>query len=144
MMGAIGATLSVPLVAYLLSPLLDPRRVGWRDLGPLDQFPIGETVQVAFGDPTSLPWAGQTALTSAWVHRDSQTGVTVFAVECTHLGCPVSWRADTQLFVCPCHGGMFAADGSVVFGPPPRPLVRYETRVQDANLQILARGFRLR
>ncbi len=142
LMGAIGAVLSIPLVAYLLSPLFDPTRVGWRTLGAIANFTIGETVQVAFGDPSSLPWAGQTALTSAWVRRDGEASFTVFAVNCTHLGCPVNWQRQASLFLCPCHGGVFYSDGSVAGGPPPRPLVRYATRIRDGHLEIYYRGVR--
>ena len=142
MMGAIGAVLSFPLVAYLLSPLLDPRRFGWRDLGLVSDFTTGQTVQVVFGDPSPLPWAGETALATAWVRRNGETDFTAFAINCTHLGCPVNWQAAADLFLCPCHGGVFYADGSVAGGPPPRPLVRYETRLQNGHLEIYYRGVR--
>jgi menaquinol-cytochrome c reductase iron-sulfur subunit len=142
MMGAIGAVLSVPLVAYLLSPLLDPRRFGWRDLGAVSDFAVGQTVQATFGDPSPLPWAGQTALASAWVRRNGEADFTVFAINCTHLGCPVNWQEKADIFLCPCHGGVFYADGSVAGGPPPRPLIRYETRVRDGRVEIYYRGVR--
>jgi nitrite reductase/ring-hydroxylating ferredoxin subunit len=42
---------------------------------------------------------------------------------CTHVQCPVSYDAQNMEIVCPCHGGIFSvADGSVLQGPPPRPL----------------------
>jgi nitrite reductase/ring-hydroxylating ferredoxin subunit len=42
---------------------------------------------------------------------------------CTHLACAVIPRPDERLLDCPCHEGSFdAADGSVLYGPPPRPL----------------------
>ena len=144
MMGAIGAVLSIPIVAYLLSPLLDPRRSGWRDLGVVDDFPTGQTLQVIFGDPSPLPWAGQTALASAWVRRDTEHDFTVFAVNCTHRGCPVNWQPKADLFLCPCHGGVFYRDGSVAAGPPPRSLIRYETRIQNGRLEINYHGVRFR
>src|SRR3712207_8271662 len=39
-----------------------------------------------------------------------------FAVNCTHLGCPVRWIQDASLFLCPCHGGVFYSDGRVAGG----------------------------
>jgi cytochrome b6-f complex iron-sulfur subunit len=50
--------------------------------------------------------------------------IAVFSAVCTHLGCIVQWRKERQDFLCPCHAGMFTADGEVVSGPPPKPLRR--------------------
>jgi nitrite reductase/ring-hydroxylating ferredoxin subunit len=44
---------------------------------------------------------------------------------CTHSSCPVFYRPEQNRIDCPCHGGVFSAtDGSVLAGPPPRPLPR--------------------
>ncbi len=135
---AAAAVVSVPIVAYLLSPLLNMHQT-WISLGPISQFTLGATQETAFDDPSPLPWAGQTARTAAWVRRTSETEFIVFAVNCTHLGCPVSWVPGGNLFMCPCHGGVYYADGTVAGGPPPHPLFRYQTRVQNGNLEILSR-----
>jgi menaquinol-cytochrome c reductase iron-sulfur subunit len=137
--GLIGLVLSVPILAYLLTPLIRRAPGVWLGVGPPDSFRIGETVQVEIDDPSPLPWAGQTARTAVWLRRNGQADFTAFAVNCTHLACPVNWRASAQLFLCPCHGGVFYADGSVAGGPPPRPLPRYDVRVQDGSVQILTR-----
>jgi menaquinol-cytochrome c reductase iron-sulfur subunit len=137
--GLIGLVLSVPILAYLLTPLLRRPPGVWLDVGRLDQFRIGDTVQVAIEDPSPLEWAGQTARTSVWLRRDGQTNFTAFAVNCTHLACPVNWQAHARIFLCPCHGGVFYADGTVAAGPPPRPLPRYDVRVQDGAVQVLTR-----
>jgi menaquinol-cytochrome c reductase iron-sulfur subunit len=134
---AAGTVVGVPILTYLLSPLLNPAKSAWRTVGRLDQFRVGDTVQVEFDDPSPLPWAGQTALTAAWLRRTGDTAFTAFAVNCTHLGCPVSWLADASLFMCPCHGGVYYGDGRVAGGPPPRHLFQYQVRVvgQDVQLQ---------
>lgn len=135
-----GAVVSVPIVAYLLSPLLRPAPRVWRDLGLVDNFRIGETVEVAFDEPSPLPWAGQTARTAVWLRRTADSQFTAFALNCTHLGCPVNWRPDAKLFLCPCHGGVYYADGSVAGGPPPHPLLTYDIRIADGNrVQVLTR-----
>ena len=138
--GLIAVVVNVPILSYLLSPLIRPTRQSWRSVGPVTQFRIGATVQVGLEDPSPLAWAGQTALTAAWLRRDSETRFTAFAVNCTHLGCPVNWLESARLFLCPCHGGVYNVDGTVAGGPPPRPLLRYETRVRDGQVEILARG----
>lgn len=134
---AAGAVVSVPILAYLLSPLLRPPRQVWRDLGPIDSFQVGQTVEVAFEDPSPVPWAGQTAKTAVWLRRNDASSFTAFAVTCTHLGCPVNWLPEGQIFLCPCHGGVYYADGRVAGGPPPRPLFQYDTRVAGGQVQLL-------
>lgn len=141
--GLATVVVSVPIVAYLISPLTNPAKNVWRDLGPVESFKVGETVEVAFQDPSPLPWAGQTAQTAAWLRRLDQTTFTAFAVNCTHLGCPVNWLADAELFLCPCHGGVYYKDGSVAGGPPPRPLFEHQVRIQDDHVQIMTRGLQV-
>ena len=134
-----GAVISVPIVAYLLSPIINPAPNVWRDLGEIDDFRIGETVEVAYDEPSPLPWAGQTARSAVWLRRVAERDFTAFGLNCTHLGCPVNWRPAAELFLCPCHGGVYYANGDVAAGPPPRPLVRYEVRVFGTKVQLQTR-----
>ena len=134
--GLAGAAFSVPLLGYLLSPLIKRPAQVWRDVGAVDQFTIGQTKEVAYEDPSPQPWAGQTAKTAAWLRRGGETDFTAFAVNCTHLGCPVSWLSDAKLFLCPCHGGIFNADGTVAGGPPQRPLWKHQVRVRNGRVEI--------
>lgn len=50
---------------------------------------------------------------------------------CSHLGCSVSWEEESRRFRCPCHGGLYDAEGAVIGGPPPRPLTRLEVKIED-------------
>jgi nitrite reductase/ring-hydroxylating ferredoxin subunit len=74
--------------------------------GQLDQFQIGTLQGV-------LDLQGNEIL----VKRDKQ-GLRAFNSTCPHLGCRVHWQADKQRFFCPCHNGVFNADGVAVEGPP--------------------------
>ncbi len=138
LIAAAGAVISVPILAYLISPLFR-FQTAWRDLGPVERFEIGKTVEVNFEEPSPLPWAGTLATTAAWIRRVDETRFLAFAVTCTHLGCPVSWQDGARLFFCPCHGGAYYADGRVAAGPPPKPLFQYQTRVQNGHVQLLTR-----
>ncbi len=51
--------------------------------------------------------------------------INVLSNSCAHLGCPVRWRQEQELFLCPCHGGLYDLNGGWVGGPPPRGLYRY-------------------
>lgn len=131
-----GASIAVPVVGFIIAPLFrDPPRV-WRKVGTLEQFKIGETVNVVFVDASPLPWAGVTAKTAAWLRRESEDEFIAFSVNCAHLGCPVRWMQDARLFMCPCHGGVYYQDGTVAAGPPPHPLARYPVRVVDGDVEI--------
>ncbi|MGH9715566.1 MAG: ubiquinol-cytochrome c reductase iron-sulfur subunit [Candidatus Acidiferrales bacterium] len=133
------AALSAPFVAYILSPLIRKTRyLQWVSLGQLENFPEGETRLATFTNPFKRPWDGVTLQTACWVRRMQGTAFEVFAINCAHLGCPVRWFAQSGLFMCPCHGGVYYADGSVAAGPPPRGLFKYPNKLQEGELLILA------
>jgi Rieske Fe-S protein len=70
------------------------------------------------------------------VRREAQNKFTVFAVNCAHLGCPVRWFPQSELFMCPCHGGVYYSDGQRAAGPPERGLFTYENKVSGGQLLI--------
>jgi nitrate reductase gamma subunit len=130
-----GLIVGLPALAFLLGLRRIPQL--WTPVGSVDAFAIGTTTQVAFADPSPLPWAGVTAQTAAWLRRDAADAFTAFSINCTHLGCPVRWLPDAELFMCPCHGGVFYKDGRVASGPPPAPLATYPVRIRDGRVEIL-------
>lgn len=132
----VGVLVGGPVLGYLLSPLIKSPQPRWVDLGPIDDYQVGDTRLAVFKDPSSIPWAGLTAQTAAYVRRTGAQAFTVFSVHCTHLGCPVNWLSTAQLFFCPCHGGVFYRDGTVAAGPPSRPLFEYRTRLDGGHLFI--------
>ena len=137
--GLIAALVGIPILGYLLAPLLNPPRPEWIEVGGVDEFEEGQTKLVAIKEISPLPWAGLTAQTAIYVRRTGPSDFTVFAVNCTHLGCPVNWVPSAQLFLCPCHGGVFYRDGTVAAGPPPRPLYEYVTRIENGRLYVQSR-----
>lgn len=140
LVGVGSVLVGVPIIGYLLAPLFNQSPEVWRPLGPVEQFKVGESVQVAFEDASPLPWAGVAAQTAAWLRRDSETDFTAFSVNCTHLGCPVQWLPNASLFMCPCHGGVYYKDGKVAAGPPPAPLPVYPVRVRNGQVEVRASG----
>jgi menaquinol-cytochrome c reductase iron-sulfur subunit len=132
-----GAAISAPGVGFLVAPLLRKTPREWRAVGKVASFKVGDTVNVTFEDASPLPWAGVTDKTAAWLRRESESEFIAFSVNCAHLGCPVRWEADAELFLCPCHGGVYYADGRVAAGPPPHGLTRYDVRVDGEDVQIL-------
>ena len=135
----VGVAVAVPVVRYLLSPVKpDDAYKSWVSLGSVDTFPVGETRLAKFTNPVSREWDGETDRVACWVRRISHEEFQVFAINCAHLGCPVRWFPQSQLFMCPCHGGAYYADGSRASGPPERGLFTYDAKIVDGALQINA------
>ena len=137
----VAALLGVPIVRYILSPITRERRQGyesWLSLGSLDQFPEGQTRFATYRNPVVNAWDGETATIACWVRRLAGEKFQVFAINCAHLGCPVRWFPQSSLFMCPCHGGAYYADGSRASGPPDRGLFEYPYRIEAGNLFIKA------
>ncbi len=132
-----GVLVAIPVVGSILAPVVKKPKPIWRPVGGIDSFKVGETVKVTFVDASPLPWAGVTAESAAWLRRVDEDNFTAFSVNCAHLGCPVRWVAGAQLFMCPCHGGVYYSDGSVAAGPPPRGLYKYPVRVLQGEVEIL-------
>ncbi len=134
--GIIGVIVGLPVVGFILAPIFRARPKVWRDVGAVDSSPIGVTQLVEFEDSAALKWAGVTARSAAWLRRDTADGFTCFAVNCTHLGCPVRWDGEADLFMCPCHGGVYYKNGDVAAGPPPKPLHHYAVRVRKGRIEL--------
>jgi Rieske Fe-S protein len=153
-LGAIAAAVvGIPFIGYLFGARR--AQVDWVLLGPVADFPQNETRLVTFDNPIRQPWAGMVAHTGVYVRyegRDEKEPdeakrqkFLVLAVNCAHLGCPVEWFAESGLFMCPCHGGVYYSNGDHASGPPPRglyPCVYRVTRVRGLDvLEIQAPHF---
>jgi len=142
LLNSLAATaLAVPVVGFLLSPVLRERKSdseSWVSLGVLDHFPEGETRLASYRNPMVNSWDGETANIACWVRRVEREKFQVFAVNCAHLGCPVRWFPQSALFMCPCHGGAYYSDGSRASGPPERGLFQYPYKVENGELLIHA------
>ncbi|HEV3078767.1 MAG TPA: ubiquinol-cytochrome c reductase iron-sulfur subunit N-terminal domain-containing protein [Gemmataceae bacterium] len=141
--GAVAAALvAIPFVGYLFGAIRKPQEQSVR-LGPLDQFPPNQTRLVTFDNKLGQPWDGMTAHMGVYVRnlgndRKEQDRFLVFAMNCAHLGCPVTWFPQSGLFMCPCHGGVYYENGERASGPPPRSLFRITPEVRDGELWIHA------
>lgn len=135
----IAAGFGAPAVAYVVGPALKPAQEG-------EWVPIGSAGKVEIGTPTLFNVTVERK--TGWIVNQEKVAIYVLTPDgrdfiamsniCTHLGCRVRWLADQGSFFCPCHNGVFDAQGAVVSGPPPRPLDRYEVKVDGG--QILVRG----
>ena len=136
--GVISAGLAIPAIAYIVGPALK------RDEAQ-DWIRLGSASKVELGTPTLFKTKIQRR--TGWIVNEQELTVYILTENgrdfiamsniCTHLSCRVRWIAQQEQFFCPCHNGIFAKDGRVLGGPPPRPLDRYEVKVEDGQLFIL-------
>jgi menaquinol-cytochrome c reductase iron-sulfur subunit len=135
------ALFSIPIIGYIFAPARRREMradLAWVSLGQIAQFPESETRLATYRNPLVRPSDGETANIPCWVRHISADKWQVFAINCTHLGCPVRWFPQSGLFMCPCHGGAYYADGARASGPPPRGLFEYDYKVENGELYVKA------
>ena len=129
--------MGLPMIQYFISPALK-KSTGddWISLGPLENYPLDVPTSFNFTITRVNGWETSSQSYGAFVLRQSGHDVVVFSDVCTHLSCRVSWDADNDEYSCPCHAGFFDKYGGVISGPPPRPLDRFETKMEGNQLLI--------
>jgi menaquinol-cytochrome c reductase iron-sulfur subunit len=138
-LGAImGAVIGLPTLGFLISPALKSGggKENWISAGALENYPVGEPTPFSFTQAKINGWERTTNSYGVYVLRQSDTDIKVFSNICTHLSCRVTWRADAQQYICPCHDARFDENGAVVTGPPPRPLDQYAYKIEDGKISI--------
>ena len=107
---------------------------GWQAVGKLAELPYGAATRVRL----TIKAGWESTERPLYLLRRGEDLV-AFDGRCTHLGCTVRFRADESgggVFRCPCHGGVFDADGSPQSGPVTEALRRLETRVVDGTVEV--------
>jgi menaquinol-cytochrome c reductase iron-sulfur subunit len=132
----ITAALAIPAALYLLVKPKAKKAGQWVEAGEIAQFQPHKPEEVVFRRTRVDGWRVFTEKTTAWVIKTDDQNVTAFAPQCTHLGCAYHWDDAQKNFLCPCHTSTFSADGKVLSGPAPRPLDRYDLRVDNGKLLL--------
>ena len=138
--GIITATIGVPVIGYLIDPALRTgAKEAWFPIGKLADIPVGKPTPFAFTRTQVNGWERTSTSFGGFVIRKSEApqDMVILSSRCTHLGCSVNWREDSQEFICPCHDAKFSKDGRVLDGPPPKPLNQYTDFKLDADGNLL-------
>lgn len=162
--GVITGLVVVPVVGMAVGDPFVVDLKGDIDLGPIDDFPVGEFMIATF---LSDREEGEVSRRTAYIRnngvKDGQPSFTIVSNRCVHLGCPVQVNGLTLAedkkevkegeatlaeltptiaasgFGCPCHGGQYDTEGNVTAGPPVRALDRYQFAIRDGRLILLKR-----
>ena len=134
---AIGGVTAYVLGGVLVGPTFTQRDTTWLRAGRLATLrhdrPMTVTLRVRRHDG----YMETVEHAVVYLVKSAEGGVRALQSTCTHLGCRTSYDAERHRIVCPCHGGLFDIDGTVVGGPAPRPLAALATKIE--NGQILVR-----
>jgi cytochrome b6-f complex iron-sulfur subunit len=115
----------VPIIGYLLPKETNAGNGGPTDIGKVEDFPLNVSKVVSVSDKPVI------------VVNTQAGGLKAFSAICTHLGCIVTWDARKGSIHCPCHDGFFnPVTGTVISGPPPKPLAAYEVVVKDNKVLL--------
>lgn len=134
----LGAGLGIPAVVYIIGPALQREEAEeWVPLGPTSKVELGTPTLFRADIERRAGWITNTEELSVYVLTEDGREFIAMSNVCTHLGCRVRWIADQSQFFCPCHNGIFAKDGTVLEGPPPRPLDQYAVKVEQGQVYIL-------
>jgi menaquinol-cytochrome c reductase iron-sulfur subunit len=141
--GAIAAgAFALPAIGFAIGPIFEEHEIPWQDIGATDDFPADTYTPVTI---TITEGIGEAGRSTAYVRKrgdkdtdkpDQYNQYIAISTRCMHLGCPVSFKAAAERFICPCHGGVYDFEGKVDGGPPVRPLDRFYTRVVAGRVQL--------
>ena len=152
---ALGGVLTLPVLGFMVLPSFTDVEENDVDLGPIDNFPEGEYVIATY---LANPAQGEVTRRTVFVRNNgADTGDPSFTIlysRCVHLGCPVQPNGPidesalqkvgnvelrpvlAQSFGCPCHGGLYDAEGNRTAGPPVRSLDRYSFSIRNGKLVL--------
>ncbi len=135
--GSIAAVSGVALARFAVGPSFNKKKSKWIEV-ELEEAP-GEVEgfqRVVMEYDTKDGWLIKTARTLAYVRRTKDDEVIAISAGCTHLGCIVTWDEENKIFKCPCHDGRYDTEGNVISGPPPKPLRRHRTKIEDDRILL--------
>ncbi len=134
---SMAAILGVPIVKYVTSAGMQAEQNAWTPVASLDEIKVGQPTLFKVSFEKKSGWLKTVREASVYVDTQDGTSFTALSNICTHLGCPVRWDSGRQSFLCPCHNGVFDRQGNVISGPPPRPMDKFQTKVEGGKLLLM-------
>jgi nitrite reductase/ring-hydroxylating ferredoxin subunit len=95
---------------------------------------------VPLGSLSDVTWtpSGSCGSPAAYLRRNPITGrAEALSTRCPGAGCPVRYEAQTERFVCSCHGRIFDDSGNPIAGPPTQPLTKLGTALRGGEVYLV-------
>lgn len=115
-----------------------PARYPVVPVAALKDIGAGAAIAFAYPDaasPAVLLRLGEAAANGVGANRD----IVAYSTLCTHKGCPVSFKPERKMFICPCHWSTFdpAKSGALVIGQASQQLPQIELRVTNGVVEAV-------
>ena len=133
---AISSIVGIVAGGAVLSPGFARRRESWVPAGRLGDLREGVPTPVIVRIAREDGYYEAVDQQVVFLVKSESGHVRAMSSTCTHLGCRVSYDATRRVLKCPCHGGTFAIDGTVISGPPPGPLTELPARADGTRVFI--------
>jgi len=134
--GGVVVLAAIPIVSTVVLPALRTGVGKWVDFGRADQLPPADFSMLSYEFMVKDGWQDLPQRGFVWARADDKGGVQVFSSTCSHLACNVIWNKEKGLFLCPCHSGMFDANGLPAGGPPRKPLTLLPHKIVEGKLMV--------
>ncbi|HEV8614228.1 MAG TPA: arsenate reductase (azurin) small subunit [Methylomirabilota bacterium] len=107
-------------------------------VAPLKDIGAGATLAFAYpdaGSPAVLLRLSEPAARGVGPGRD----IVAYSTLCTHKGCPVSFKPERKMLICPCHWSTFdpAKAGALIIGQASEQLPQIELRVTNGVVEAI-------
>lgn len=139
--GVLGAGYCIPLLTFAIRPALKKKEIRWADAGSLSELTVGAPKDLSYVTTQTDGWMKTSGMKSVWGTLLPDGSVRVFSPACPHLGCAYHWDSGAKEFKCPCHGSVFALDGTVLGGPAPRPLDTLPSKIENGRVMVKFEAF---
>ncbi len=134
--------LGIPFVNSLVGSARR-KKAEWTKVARVASMPEGQPFEAKFEALTEDAYHAEDTLYSVWIIKHAGDALTVFSPNCPHLGCHYIWNPRIQKFACPCHASMFSPEGTVLYGPAPRPLDTLPYKIENVVMFVRYERFRV-
>jgi menaquinol-cytochrome c reductase iron-sulfur subunit len=137
-MGAvITALIAIPVTGYFIDPIIrtEASQSNWFKLIAVSQL-TNSPAQLEISANKADGFMKQNVKSTVYAYNIDGQPVAISNI-CTHLGCPVAWTPSDSKYHCPCHGSVFNEEGKNIAGPAPKPLTRFQTKIENGDLYIM-------
>jgi Rieske Fe-S protein len=134
--GAIAVGVGGLALTSIGAPAVTNKREGkWVEAASVVDLTPGEFNQLSITYDAKDGWLEDKVKQLVYV-KIAGEDILALSATCAHLGCNVNYDEATGGFKCPCHSGIYDAEGKNISGPPPRPLDRLDAKIEDGKLKI--------